>query len=146
MDVASKNKKPGLMTSELPLPLVPIETIPIGDAAGNYEDEHGGAVLFHCANNLHPRRPVTQRPIYPCDSRSKIDTASLELYLPCQESWSRYLLTLRNCHFEYARASKVGNYFTRGVTVHLISQGSGKIVKPQPLGGSPLDNVSDTGL
>ncbi len=59
---------------------------------------------------------------------------------------SRYLLTLRNCHFEYARASKVGNYFTRGVTVHLISQGSGKIVKPQPLGGSPLDDVSDAGL
>ncbi len=86
--MASKNKKPGLMTGQLPLPLVPIETIPIGDAAGIYEDEHGGAILSHCANNLHPRRPVTQRPIYPCDSRSKIDTASLELYLPCQEAWS----------------------------------------------------------
>ena len=88
MELASKNKKPGLMTGQLPLPLVPIETIPIGDAAGIYEDEHGGAVLSHCANNLHPRRPGTQRPIYPCVSRSKIDTASLELYLPCQEAWS----------------------------------------------------------
>ena len=91
MDVALQNEKLGLMTSELPLPLVPIETIPIGDAAGNYEDERGGAVLSHCANNLHPRRPVTQRPIYPRDSRSKIDTASLELYLPCQEAWNLHL-------------------------------------------------------
>ena len=46
MELASKNKKPGLMTGQLPLPLVPIETIPIGDAAGIYEDEHGGAVFI----------------------------------------------------------------------------------------------------
>ena len=29
------------MTGQLPLPLVPMETIPIGDAAGIYEDEPG---------------------------------------------------------------------------------------------------------
>ena len=46
MELASKNKKPGLMIGQLPLPLVPIETIPIGDAAGIYEDEHGGAVFI----------------------------------------------------------------------------------------------------
>ena len=37
MEVALKNNKPGLMTGQLPLPLVPIDTIPIGDAAGVYE-------------------------------------------------------------------------------------------------------------
>ena len=46
MELASKNKKPGLMTGQLPLPLVPIETISVGDAAGIYEDEHGGAVFI----------------------------------------------------------------------------------------------------
>ena len=51
------------------------------------------AYLPRYENNLLPRRPVTERPIYPCDSRSKIDPASLELYPSCQEFWSPKVTT-----------------------------------------------------
>ena len=42
--------------------------------------------LLHCVNNLRPQKPAIRRPIWSCDSRSKIDLASLELYPPCQVS------------------------------------------------------------
>jgi transposase-like protein len=46
MESTLENENSGLMTGQPPLPLVPAETIPIGDAAGIYEDERGGAVFI----------------------------------------------------------------------------------------------------
>ena len=46
MEVTSENQNSGLMIGQPPLPLVPKETTPIGDSAGIYEDERGGAVFI----------------------------------------------------------------------------------------------------
>ncbi len=46
MEETSENQNSGLMIGQPPLPLVPKETTPIGDSAGIYEDEPGGAVFI----------------------------------------------------------------------------------------------------
>ncbi len=46
MEETSENQNSGLMIGQPPLPLVPKETTPIGDSAGIYEDERGGAVFI----------------------------------------------------------------------------------------------------
>ncbi|KJF17441.1 hypothetical protein [Acidithrix ferrooxidans] len=46
METTSENQNSGLMIGQPPLLLVPKETLPIGDSAGVYEDERGGAVFI----------------------------------------------------------------------------------------------------
>ena len=51
MEETSENQNSGLMIGQPPLPLVPKETTQIGDSAGIYEDERGGAVFIRATSS-----------------------------------------------------------------------------------------------
>ena len=116
MEVTSENQNSELMIGQPPWPLVPkgesggvvfiwgnVVSRPLAGIRRNpywrrlgrhteYLKSQSTKFLYamhlsSCCEQLTFQKPATQRPIWSCDFRSKINPGSLEFYLPCQVAW-----------------------------------------------------------